>query len=81
MKLPRNLDSNILIKKLEILGYSITRQTGSHIRVSTKVNGENHETIPFQEPLKAGTLNVILKHLSVHHHLTREQLFEKLQLF
>ncbi|WP_232023789.1 type II toxin-antitoxin system HicA family toxin [Microcystis viridis] len=31
MKLPRDLSSDDLIKKLSELGYEVSRQTGSHI--------------------------------------------------
>lgn len=41
MKLPRNLTGLALVKNLEVLGYQITRQTGSHIRLSTLQNGEH----------------------------------------
>ena len=27
-------------------GYEVTRQTGSHLRLTTEVNGEHHITIP-----------------------------------
>ena len=35
MKLPRDLTGLQLVKNLEVLGYRITRQAGSHIRVTT----------------------------------------------
>jgi predicted RNA binding protein YcfA (HicA-like mRNA interferase family) len=35
MKIPRDIDAGKLIKSLKIYGYSITRQTGSHIRLTT----------------------------------------------
>ena len=60
MKIPRDIGANDLIKALKEYGYTITRQTGSHIRLSTKQNGEHHITIPHHNPLKVGTLNAIL---------------------
>jgi predicted RNA binding protein YcfA (HicA-like mRNA interferase family) len=42
MKLPRNLTGLQLVKELESLGYQITRQTGSLIRLTTLENGEHH---------------------------------------
>ena len=36
MTFPRNLDYETLIKKLSKLGYEISRQRGSHIRLTTK---------------------------------------------
>ncbi|NYE57789.1 putative RNA binding protein YcfA (HicA-like mRNA interferase family) [Carboxydothermus ferrireducens DSM 11255] len=35
----------------------VTRQTGSHIRLTTTLKGEHHVTIPLHDPLKIGTLN------------------------
>ncbi len=80
MKIPRDLNAQDLIKKLSVLGYKITRQSGSHIRITTDVNGEYHETIPFQKPLKVGTLNSILKNIANHHEITKEILLRKLNL-
>jgi predicted RNA binding protein YcfA (HicA-like mRNA interferase family) len=36
MKLPRNLSGNDLAQALKKLGYDVTRQTGSHLRLTTK---------------------------------------------
>jgi predicted RNA binding protein YcfA (HicA-like mRNA interferase family) len=41
MKLPRDITGNDLAKALRKLGYQVTRQTGSHIRLSTSENGEH----------------------------------------
>jgi len=60
MKLPRDVDSQQLIKSLNKFGYESTRQSGSHIRLSTRQNGQHHITIPNHDPLKIGTLNAIL---------------------
>jgi predicted RNA binding protein YcfA (HicA-like mRNA interferase family) len=46
MRLPRDISGVELAKKLEKYGYQITRQTGSHMRLSTMVKGEHHITIP-----------------------------------
>jgi predicted RNA binding protein YcfA (HicA-like mRNA interferase family) len=46
MKLPRDLTRLQLVKNLELLGYLITRQTGSHIRVTTLQDSDYHLTIP-----------------------------------
>lgn len=45
MKLPRDVSGRELAKAAGILGYQITRQTGSHIRLTTTRNGEHHITI------------------------------------
>jgi predicted RNA binding protein YcfA (HicA-like mRNA interferase family) len=80
MKIPRNLDADVLINKLVVFGYKITRKTGSHIRITTYLGGKHSETIPFQKPLKVGTLNTILKNISAHHKLTKHELMKKLKL-
>ena len=38
MKLPRDLTGLQLVKILEVQGYQVTRQTGSHIRLTTTQN-------------------------------------------
>ena len=38
MKIPRDLSANELIKYLAKVGYAPTRQTGSHIRLTTHQN-------------------------------------------
>ena len=78
MKLPRDITGNELAKSLGKLGYHITRQTGSHIRLSTNENGEHHITIPAHNPLKIGTLAAILADIESHHKLAREKLLEYL---
>lgn len=80
MKLPRDVEGLHLVKALKVLGYEATRQTGSHIRVTTMRDGENHEAIPSHHPLKVGTLASILKHIASHHNLTVEDLVKLLGL-
>jgi len=60
MKLPRDLAGNELAKKLSIFGYRVTRQTGSHLCLTTTERGEHHITIPNQPSLRVGTLAAIL---------------------
>ena len=38
MKIPRDLTANDVIKMLSKLGYVVTRQKGSHIRLTSKLN-------------------------------------------
>jgi predicted RNA binding protein YcfA (HicA-like mRNA interferase family) len=35
MKLPRDVSVDELAKALKVLGYNVTRQTGSHFRLTT----------------------------------------------
>jgi len=46
MRLPRDLSGSDLAQSLRKLGYSITRQTGSHLRLTTHEHGEHHLTVP-----------------------------------
>ncbi|MGD0547462.1 MAG: type II toxin-antitoxin system HicA family toxin [Terracidiphilus sp.] len=78
MRLPRDIDGAQLDRALNVLGYEITRQKGSHIRVTTQRGGENHEVIPAHQPIKTGTLASILKRIAAHHRLTVEELLELL---
>ena len=45
MKLPRQWSGTDLRKALGELGYEVTRQTGSHIRMTTRMRGEHHVTV------------------------------------
>ena len=78
MRLPRDLSGTDLAHSLRKLGYSVTRQTGSHLRLTTYEQGEHHLTIPLHSPLRIGTLSAILYDVSMHFKLSREQLLENL---
>jgi predicted RNA binding protein YcfA (HicA-like mRNA interferase family) len=78
VKLPRDVSGTELAGKLEALGYRVDRQAGSHLRLTTKVNGEHHVTIPAHAPLKLGTLNAILRDIAAHHGLSRDALLRTL---
>jgi len=78
MKLPRDLSGPDLAKSLRAFGYEITRQTGSHLRVTTQQHGEHHVTIPNRSPVKVGTLSGILSDVSRHLGISREELLKRL---
>ncbi len=78
MKLPRNISSQELIKSLQKLGYFISRQKGSHIRLTTNSNGEHHITIPNHNPVKIGTLSSIIGDVASHFKQTKEEISEKI---
>jgi len=65
LKLPRDISGIELAKELVELEYHITRQTGSHIRLTTFENGVHHITIPAHNPLKIGTLAAILANIEI----------------
>ena len=78
MKLPRNISARDLIKALATLGYGVTRQKGSHIRVTTQQEGTHHLTIPDHAPIRVGTLASILGDVADHFGISRDELLERL---
>jgi len=78
MKLPRDLDGQELARRLEKLGYQITRQTGSHMRLSLSGNTVHHITIPYHKPLRVGTLNNILREIADHLKIDKGELVRRL---
>lgn len=78
MKLPRDLSGARLAKALGQVGYGITRQTGSHLRLTTAKPSEHHITVPVHDPLKVGTLAAILADVAAHQKITRDELLERL---
>ncbi|HVT56890.1 MAG TPA: type II toxin-antitoxin system HicA family toxin [Thermoanaerobaculia bacterium] len=78
MRLPRGLTGEDLARALRRLGYDVTRQTGSHLRLTTHRQGEHHVTIPRHDALRVGTLFAVLAEVAKHHELSRDDL---LQLF
>jgi predicted RNA binding protein YcfA (HicA-like mRNA interferase family) len=80
MKLPRDVSGSELAKALRRLGYEVTRQKGSHIRITTQQGGEHHEVIPAHSPIRAGTLSSILKSIAHHHRLSVDDLLRLLAL-
>jgi predicted RNA binding protein YcfA (HicA-like mRNA interferase family) len=78
MKYPRSLSADDLIKALSQYGYSISRQKGSHIRLTTPINGIHHITIPNHNPLKIGTVSSILSDVAGHLGKTKEALLSEL---
>ena len=78
MKLPRDLGGAELAKALGKLGYRITRQTGSHIRLTYPGPPQHHITVPAHTPLKLGTLSGILAEIGSQFGLSRERLLERL---
>jgi predicted RNA binding protein YcfA (HicA-like mRNA interferase family) len=78
MKLPRDLSGPDLAKALGQLGYRATRQTESHIRLSTDQPEPHHLTIPAHDPLKVGTLAAILGDVAAHLRIERDELLRRL---
>ncbi len=78
MKLPRDMSGADLARALRGLGYQVTRQTGSHMRLTTREHGEHHVTVPAHNPLRLGTLNGILRDVAEHNGLSRDELLGEL---
>jgi predicted RNA binding protein YcfA (HicA-like mRNA interferase family) len=80
MKLPRSLTGAELAKALAKLGYGVTRQTGSHLRLTTQSGGAHHVTVPLHAPLRVGTLAGILGDVANHFGWTRQEVVDRLEL-
>lgn len=78
MRLPRDLSAKDLVHALSKLGYTVSHQTGSHLRLTTNELGEHHITIPAHDPLRIGTLNSILLDICDHHGMDKEDLLRLL---
>jgi predicted RNA binding protein YcfA (HicA-like mRNA interferase family) len=78
MKLPRDVSGASLVKALARLGYRVTRQSGSHIRLTCEQPAQHHVTIPNHDSLRIGTLAAILSDVAAHHGMQREALLERL---
>lgn len=79
MKLPRDVSGDALVRSLRRFGYEITRQTGSHIRLTSKLKGiEHHVTIPAHRQLRIGTLAEILSDVATYVDLSRDELIARL---
>jgi len=79
MKLPRDLGGEELANLLGKYGYEITRQTGSHLRLTSTFKGtEHHLTIPRHKPLRVGTLSSIVNEVTSYLEMERQDLIKKL---
>ena len=78
MRMPRDINAGDLIKLLKQFGYTVTRQTGSHVRLSTEQNGQHHITIPNHNPIKIGTLSAIIADVAEHFNKTKEEVITEI---
>ena len=78
MKLPRDLSGSDLARALTVFGYVVTRQTGSHMRLTTNMQGEHHLTVPDHDSLRVGTLAAILGAVAAHFELERDEVAARL---
>ncbi len=78
MRLPRNVSGSELAKQLESMGYRITRQTGSHMRLTLAAPPEHHITIPAHDALRLGTLAAILASVGTRLGMSKDEIAERL---
>ena len=78
MRLPRDWSGRDVARALERFGYVVTRQTGSHLRLTKQRGGEHHVTIPDHDALRAGTLASILREVTEHLGMERDELLRQL---
>jgi len=78
VRLPRDVSGRDLAKALHRLGYEVTRQAGSHIRLTKVGDPTHHVTVPDHDPIKLGTLNNILKDIAASLSVTRDELLRTL---
>jgi predicted RNA binding protein YcfA (HicA-like mRNA interferase family) len=77
-RLPRDLSGRELARALRRYGYAVTRETGSHLRLTTQQGGEHHVTIPDHASLRVGTLAGILADIATHLKMERSALVAEL---
>lgn len=78
MRIPRELSGLELARLLRKYGYDVTRQSGSHMRLTSNLRGEHHITIPAHKYLKIGTLSGILSDIAVHFKIDKTDLIKEL---
>lgn len=78
MKLPRDVSGAELVRKLERIGYSVTRTVGSHARLTCLARRAHHVTVPLHEALRVGTLAAILAEVAAAQELSRDEVVKRL---
>jgi len=79
MKLPRDVGGGELATLLGKYGYAMTRQTGSHIRLTSTTKGfEHHITIPEHKPLGVGILDHIVNEIAAYLEIEHQELIQEL---
>jgi predicted RNA binding protein YcfA (HicA-like mRNA interferase family) len=79
MKIPRNLRGKTLAEVLcRHWGYEVVHQQGSHIILDTQSPSHQRISIPSHSPLRIGTLNNILKSVSGHKQVSKQDILDTL---
>ncbi len=79
MKLPRDLSGAKIPRHLcKEWGYTEVNQTGNHIILDTKEPSAQRISVPAHKALRIGTLNSILRAVSIHKGVEREDILSSL---
>jgi len=78
LRLPRDVSADDLVRRLGRVGYVVTRQTGSHMRLTLPPPREHHITIPRHRVVSVGTLRAILDDVAAHFETTRDEMIARL---
>jgi predicted RNA binding protein YcfA (HicA-like mRNA interferase family) len=79
MKLPRDLSGKKLIELLcRDWDYQQVHRVGSHVIIETESPFHHRISVPDHSSLRIGTLNGILRAVSLHKGVTREELLRSL---
>mgnify|MGYP001598852199 CR=1 FL=1 len=80
MKIPRDLSGAQLVKVLcRDWGYRVAHQEGSHIILQTEEPAHQRLSIPNHNPVRVGTLNSIIRAVSRHKGVERQELLDTLR--
>jgi predicted RNA binding protein YcfA (HicA-like mRNA interferase family) len=78
-KLPRQISGERLVNLLKQYDYEKVRKKGSHIRLTSNYNTEEHHiTIPDHAEIKLKTLNNILNDIAGYLEITKDELVRNL---
>jgi len=77
MKVPRDLSGAQLVKVLcRDWNYRVVHQEGSHIILQTDTPTHQRLSVPNHNPLRVGTLNGIVRAVSIYKGTERQQLLD-----
>jgi predicted RNA binding protein YcfA (HicA-like mRNA interferase family) len=80
MKIPRDLSGAQLVKVLcRDWDYRVIHQEGSHIILQIDAPSHQRLSVPNHNPLRVGTLNGIVRAVSAHKGVQRQQLLDTLR--
>jgi len=74
LKLPRDVSGAALASLLRRHEYEITRQTDSHLRLTSTAKGhEHHVTVPRNKDIRVGTLGSIISEVAAYLEVDKEE--------